>query len=120
MLVIGALTRKDVGIELIDENIEDIDFNRDYDLVAITAVTQQATRAYEIARRFRERNTKVVLGGIHASVLPDEARLYVDSVVVGEAENLWPILIDDFRHNRLRPIYTSQRAVDLKESPIPK
>ena len=120
LLVIGALTPKDVGIELIDENIEDIDFNRDYDLVAITAMTQQATRAYEIARRFREKNTKVVLGGIHASVLPDEAKLYVDSVVVGEAENLWPILLDDFRHNRLCPVYTSQREVDLKESPIPR
>ena len=56
LLVIGALTGKDVGTELIDENIEDIDFNRDYDLVAITAMTQQATRAYELARRFRERN----------------------------------------------------------------
>ena len=120
LLVVGALTQKDVKIELIDENIEDIDFNRDYDLVAITAMTQQATRAYEIARRFREKNTKVVLGGIHASVLPDEAKLHVDSVVVGEAENLWQILIDDFRHNRLRPVYTSQREVDLKESPIPK
>jgi len=120
LLVIGALTPKDVDCELIDENVEDIDFNRGYDLVAITAMTQQATRAYEIARRFREKNTKVVLGGIHASVLPEEAKLHVDSVVVGEAENLWQILIDDFRHNRLRPVYTSQREVDLKESPIPK
>jgi len=119
LLVIGALTRKDAEIELIDENIEDIDFNQDYDLVAITAMTQQATRAYEIARRFRENKTKVVLGGIHASVLPEEAKLHVDSVVVGEAENLWQILLDDFRHNRLSSVYTSQREVDLKESPIP-
>jgi len=120
LLVVGALTPKDVEIKLIDENIEDINFNRDYDLVAITAMTQQATRAYEIARRFREKNTKVVLGGIHTAVLPDEARLYADSVVVGEAENLWQILLNDFRHNRLSPIYISQREVDLKESPIPK
>ena len=120
LLVIGALTGKDAEIELIDENIEDIDSNRDYDLVAITAMTQQATRAYEIARRFREKKTKVVLGGIHASVLPEEAKLHVDSVVVGEAENLWQILLDDFRHNRLSPVYTSQREVDLTESPIPK
>jgi len=120
LLVIGALTGKAAEIELIDENIEDIDFNQDYDLVAITAMTQQATRAYEIARRFSENKTKVVLGGIHASVLPEEAKLHVDSVVVGEAENLWPILLDDFRHNRLSPVYTSQREVDLKKSPIPK
>jgi len=116
----GLVLAKDAEIELIDENIEDIDFNQDYDLVAITAMTQQATRAYEIARRFSENKTKVVLGGIHASVLPEEAKLHVDSVVIGEAENLWPILLDDFRHNRLSSVYTSQREVDLKESPIPK
>ena len=120
LLVIGALTPDDVELELIDEGIEEIDFSRDYDLVAITAVTQQASRAYEIARRFREKNIKVVLGGIHATVLPDEAKLYADSVVVGEAENLWPKLLDDFRHNRLSPIYASQQEVDLKESPIPR
>ena len=120
LLVVGALTGNGIEIELIDENIEDIDFNRGYDLVAVTAMTQQAIRAYEIARRFRERNSKVVLGGIHASVLPDEAKLHVDSVVVGEAENLWPIVLDDFTHHRLSPVYVSQREVDLKTSPIPK
>jgi len=73
--------------ELIDENIEDIDYSRRYDLIAVSAMTEQATRAYEIARKFREGNAKVVLGGIHATTLPDEAKLYADSVVVGEAEN---------------------------------
>lgn len=120
LLVIGALIPDDVELELIDEGIEDIDFSRGYDLVAITAVTQQANMAYEIARRFREKNIKVVLGGIHATVLPDEAKLYADSVVVGEAENLWPKLLDDFRHNRLSPVYASQQEVDLKVSPIPR
>ncbi len=120
LLVIGALTPDDVELELIDEGIEEIDFSRGYDLVAITAVTQQASRAYEIARRFREKNIKVILGGIHATVLPDEAKLYADCVVVGEAENLWPKLLDDFRHNRLSPVYASQQEVDLKESPIPR
>lgn len=120
LLVIAALTPSDIEIELIDEDIEDIDFQRDYDLVGITAVTQQATRAYEIARKFRERKVKVVLGGIHTTVLPDEARLHADSIVVGEAENLWPTLLDDFRQNRLRPLYTSRQEVDLKHSPLPR
>jgi len=57
-------------------------------------MTEQATRAYAIARRFREGNIKVVLGGIHATTLPDEAKLHVDSVVVGEAENSWQKLLD--------------------------
>lgn len=120
LLVIGALTKKDIEIKLIDENIEHIDFNRDYDLVAITAMTQQAPRAYEIAQRFREKGAKAVMGGIHASTLPDDVKPHVDSIVVGEAENLWQRLLDDFRHNRLSPVYTSQREVSLKESPIPK
>ena len=120
LLVIGALTPNEVELELIDENIEGIDFSGDYNLVAITAVTQQATRAYEIAKGFREKDIKVVLGGIHATILPDEAKLYADSVVVGEAENLWPKLVDDFKNNRLSSFYTSQQEVDLKESPVPK
>jgi radical SAM superfamily enzyme YgiQ (UPF0313 family) len=120
LLVIGALTPNDIDLELIDEGIEDIDFSRGYDLVAITAVTQQASRAYEIARRCREKNIKVVLGGIHATVLPEEANLHADSVVIGEAESLWPKLLDDFRHNRLSPVYVSQQEVDLKNSPVPR
>jgi radical SAM superfamily enzyme YgiQ (UPF0313 family) len=120
LLVTGALTPNNIELELIDESIEDIDFSRDYDLVAITAVTQQAARAYEIARGFREKDIKVVLGGIHATILPDEAKLYADSVVVGEAEKLWPKLVDDFRHNILNPFYASQQEVDLKESPVPR
>ena len=120
LLVIAALTPDEIEIELIDEDIEDIDFQRNYDLVGITAVTQQATRAYEIARSFRERNVKVVLGGIHTTVMPDEAKLHADSIVVGEAENLWPILLDDFNHNRLNPVYTSRQQVDLKNSPLPR
>jgi len=114
------LTPNDIELELIEEGIDEIDFNRGYDLVAITAVTQQANRAYEIVRRCREKNIKVVLGGIHATVLPDEAKLYADSVVVGEAENSWPRLLDDFRHNKLSPIYASEQEVDLRESPIPR
>ncbi|MDO8687096.1 MAG: cobalamin-dependent protein, partial [Dehalococcoidales bacterium] len=120
LLVIAALTPPEIEIELIDEDSEDINFQRDYDLVGITAVTQQATRAYEIARRFRERNVRVVLGGIHTTVLPDEARLHADSIIVGEAENLWPKLLDDFRHNRVSPVYTSGLEVDLRESPLPR
>lgn len=119
LLVIGALTKNDAEIKLIDENIEAIDINRDYDLVAITAMTQQAPRAYQIAQRFREKGAKLVMGGIHATALPDDVKPHVDSVVVGEAEYVWPRLLDDFRRNRLSPVYTSSKEVNLRESPIP-
>jgi radical SAM superfamily enzyme YgiQ (UPF0313 family) len=76
-------------------------------------MTQQAMRAYEIAEMFRARASKVILGGIHATVLPDEARLHADSVIVGEAENTWGELLDDFAQNRLKPVYKSTNEVDL-------
>ena len=120
LLVVAALTPQGIELTLIDENIEEINLYADYDLVAITAMTQQALRAYEIAGKFRDRGIKVVLGGIHATVLPDEAKHHADSVVVGEAENSWGELLDDFASNRLRPVYTSRREADLAKSPIPR
>lgn len=120
LLVVAALTPPHIDLTLIDENAEEINFGGGYDLVAITAMTQQAPRAYEIADRFRARNIAVVMGGIHATVLPDEARRHADSVVVGEAENSWGDLLADFAGNRLRPVYAAEREVDLKASPVPR
>jgi radical SAM superfamily enzyme YgiQ (UPF0313 family) len=83
-------------------------------------MTQQAPRAYEIADRFRAKGIKVVLGGIHVTVLPHEARCHADSVIVGEAENTWEELLVDFASNRLRPVYTSRPETDLEKSPVPR
>ena len=118
LLIIGALTPEDMDIELIDENIEDIDFDRHYDLVAITAMTQQAPRAYEIARSFRKKNVKVVMGGIHPTILPNEALNYADSVVVGEAENLWGKLLNDFinKGGNILACGTCMRSRNMKDS----
>lgn len=120
LLIIAALTPDKFKTNLIDENIEQINFDEHYDLVAISAMTQQADRAYEIAKIFRRKNVKVVIGGIHSSVLPDEAAGYVDSVVVGEVENIWDSLLNDLQSNKLKRIYNSKHAFDLKKSVIPK
>jgi len=120
LLVVAALTPASCDIDLIDENHQAIDFSKDYDLVGITGMTQQAPRAYEIADQFRERNIPVVLGGIHATILPDEAKQHADSIVVGEAEYVWPELLNDFRKGGLRPYYRSQKTVDLMDSPVPR
>lgn len=120
LLVIAALTPRDVELDLIDENIERIDYEKKYDLVAITAMTHQATRAYEIASRFRERDIPVAIGGIHATVLPDEAQRHADSVVVGEAEDVWERLLSDLGDNGLKPLYRSERQADLAQSPVPR
>ena len=120
LLVIAALTPRSHEVVLVDENYEEVDFSVEYDLVAISAMTQQADRAYEIAGKFRKNGTKVVMGGIHATVLPDEAAVHVDSVVVGEVEHVWPQLLIDFAANRLSRRYEAERFVDLRESPIPR
>ena len=120
LLVIAALTPRDIDLDLIDENIQRTDYDKRYNLVAITAMTHQATRAYEIARQFRERGVPVVIGGIHATVLPNEAQRYADSVVVGEAESVWERVLNDFQGGRLAPVYRSEHQADLKRAPVPR
>lgn len=93
---IAGLSLEDVETTIVDEKVEEIDFNEKVDLVGIGAMTPSIKRAYEIADEFRERGVTVVIGGIHASILPDEAVKLVDSVVIGEAEYSWSNVLDDF------------------------
>jgi len=116
---LAALTPQDVEVILTDENVERIDFDSEVDLVGITFMTSLAPRAYEIADEFRARGIKVVLGGIHASMLPEEAAQHADSVVIGEAEETWPQLIRDFKKHRLQKFYKASSFPDL-DRPIPR
>ena len=120
LLTIASLTPSFFHKEFIDENLKEVDFNEHYDLVAISAMTQQANRAYRIADIFREKNVFVVIGGIHATILPDEAAKHADSVIVGEGENLWPVLMNDFLNKRTKKIYRSNALVNMGKSPIPQ
>jgi hypothetical protein len=88
---IAACTPADVEVTLVDEYSEEIDYTAPTDLVALSAKTSCVTRAYEVARCFREQGRKVVLGGIHATLRPEEALEHVDSVVTGEAEQIWQL-----------------------------
>jgi radical SAM superfamily enzyme YgiQ (UPF0313 family) len=120
LLIVAALTPPDFDIEYIDENYEELKFSSPYDLVGISAMTQQATRAYEIADKFRSNGITVVIGGIHATVLSEEARAHADAVVIGEAENTWPDLIADFVRGEVKPFYISSTSVDITRSPLPR
>ncbi|MFQ5586319.1 MAG: radical SAM protein [Thermodesulfobacteriota bacterium] len=102
---------------MFDENIEDIDYGWGAALVGISVRTMFAPRAYEIADTFRESGVKTVLGGIHPSFCPDEALQHSDSVVVGEAEGIWPQLIKDVQEDRLQRIYRSTGYSNLSSSP---
>ncbi|MGD9008550.1 MAG: cobalamin-dependent protein, partial [Desulfobacteraceae bacterium] len=94
-------------VNIINDCVETIDFGMPCDLVGITAITSQAMRAYQIADRFRSQGVTVVLGGVHPSLLPQEAMNHADAVVVGEAEKLWPEILSDFEAGRLKTLYTS-------------
>ena len=113
---VGAVTPSNWEVKISDENFDEFKFE-EADLVGITATTSSINRAYEIARMYRERKIKVIIGGIHVSMLPDEAMEYADSVVVGEAEGIWKKVIDDFENNHLEKKYLGPR-VDLNEFKI--
>ena len=107
-------------VKIIDEEIEEIDFSEPVDLVGITAMTFKAKRAYEISHEFKKHGAKVVMGGIHASMCPDEALRHVDSVVVGEAEDIWDTVISDAENGRLNQLYNANEFPNLEESKIPR
>jgi radical SAM superfamily enzyme YgiQ (UPF0313 family) len=103
--VLASLTPDEFEINLMDENMQDVDFSCAPDLVGITCLTASAPRAYEIAKRFMSQGSKVVLGGIHTSALPEEAIEHADAVVVGEAEGVWGQLLGDFKAGRMKRFY---------------
>ncbi|MDZ7743380.1 MAG: radical SAM protein [Bacteroidota bacterium] len=113
--IIAALTPDNWEVEILDEIFEDFEY-RKADLVGITSLTPTVNRAYEIAAFFREKNIPCVLGGIHASMMPEEALQYVDTIVKGEAENIWPQLIRDFESGKLKRVYESEPA-DINQIP---
>jgi radical SAM superfamily enzyme YgiQ (UPF0313 family) len=117
---IAAVTPPDVEVRIVDEAYETIDFDQRVDLVGLTAQTPVAPRAYQIASEFRRRGVPVIMGGVHASMLPDEAIQYVDSVVIGEGEMSWPNVIEDFKRGELKPFYRPSKRVDIKDLPIPR
>ena len=102
---IAGLTPKDVDVRFYDDRMERIPYDEPTDLVALSVETYTARRAYQIASEYRRRGIPVVMGGFHPTLCPDEVAQYAESVVVGEAEESWPRLIDDFRHGRMERCY---------------
>ncbi len=107
LLTLARLTPDDWELRIIDENLGPVDYEAlpRPDLVGLTAFTSQATRAYELAREFRNRGVPTVIGGIHASMCVDEALRFFDAVVTGEAERQWGRVLEDVRHGRLQRRY---------------
>lgn len=119
-LNIASLTPETVDIKIIDEKIEDIDYKEIPETVAISFKTMASSRAYQLADSFRDRKVKVILGGIHASLLPEEAKQHCDSVIIGEAEEIWPKVIADLEQGDLQPFYRMPGLTDLSKLPLPR
>jgi len=111
--VIAGLTPDDVELRFHDDRMEVIPYDAPVDLVALSVETYTARRAYQIASGYRQRGVPVVMGGFHATLAVDEVAEYAESVVIGDAESLWPRLIDDFRHGRLEKFYRSEQRPPL-------
>jgi radical SAM superfamily enzyme YgiQ (UPF0313 family) len=120
LAILAALTPSDVEVQIIDESVEPIDFETDADLIGITAMTNMAPAAYTIADKFRQRGKTVVLGGVHATVAPEEAMPHCDTVVTGEAEEVWPRVIQDYRQGKLEKLYRPDHLFDMMGGPLPR
>jgi len=121
--ILAGLSPADVEISFTDDLLTPIDLEKglkEVDLVGITVLTKTALRAYEIAGAYRKKGITVVLGGIHPTALPEEAKEHADSVVTGEAEEVWPHLIEDARMGNLKPFYRQEGYTELSKIPIPR
>ena len=117
MALLAGLTPPDVEVRFYDDRMEEIPFDEPTDLVAMSVETFTALRAYKIARQFQARGVPVVMGGYHVTLLPDEAAREADAIVIGDAEPVWPQVLEDARNGGLaaglrrpRPADADQRA----------
>ena len=120
LTTLASLVPDSCQVKIIDENVDPVDFDFPADLVAVSLMTPLAPRGYAIADRFRKKGIPVVIGGVHATMAPEEAARHADAVVVGEGELLWPEVIGDFRAGSLKKRYVRDRFAPLTSLPLPR
>jgi len=114
LYILEGLTPEEHEVKIIEEEVTPIDFGEPCDLIGISCMTANAPRGYEVANEFRQRGKTVILGGVHPTILPEEALLHADAVVVGEAEGVWEELLHDFSVGQLKQRYHNP-APDLSK-----
>jgi radical SAM superfamily enzyme YgiQ (UPF0313 family) len=111
LAVLAGMTPPDVDVAMYDDRMEKIPYDEKTDLAAITVESYTARRAYEIAAEYRERSVPVILGGMHPTLLPEEAAEHADSVFLGDAETVWPKVVDDAQRGKLQKRYQGPPGV---------
>jgi len=119
IMTVAGLTPPTWDVEILDENLEHFDYAkmRRPAAVGVTAFTCQATRGYEVAQEFRRLGVPVIMGGIHVSLCPNEASNFADAIVTGEAESVWPSVLEDVLSNSLKPRYAGVYRSPFTTSP---
>jgi len=120
LCTVAALTPEPWEVEIADENVEEINFKTNADLVALSAFNVQYHRALEIIAEFRKCGKKVVVGGPYNSLFPEAFEGKCDYRIVGEAEEIWPEFLRDFERGEARELYKAPAKVDVRKSPIPR
>ncbi len=120
LATLASQTPERFDVSIIDEAVEDIDFNQHYDLVGITCMTPLAPRAYELCGEFKKRGIPVVIGGVHVSYMSEEAARYADCVVIGEADHIWAKVLEDFENGKMQKFYTVADRPDITHLPVPR
>jgi len=120
LAVLAGLTPSDVECRMYDDRMEPIPYDEPTDLAAITVETYTARRAYEIAAEYRARGVPVILGGMHVTLLPEEAALHADSIFLGDAETKWGEVVEDARRGELKPRYQGPPGVGQLGRVLPR
>ena len=121
LAMLGSVTPKEYKIKAVLETVQDIPFNEHWDLVGLTGMGSGIVRAWEIADQFREKGTKVVIGGIAASLgNPEWTLKHADSIVIGEAEETWGQVLSDAANDKLNKVYKMKRPPPIDQLPVPR
>jgi radical SAM superfamily enzyme YgiQ (UPF0313 family) len=121
LLTLAGMSPPHVGAEYLE--VRDFAEVPDrFDAIALSTLTATSKEAYALAARFRERGVPVILGGLHATLAPEEAKRHVDSVVIGEGEVVWPQVLRDLERGELHPVYDARQhgAFDFRQAPMPR
>jgi radical SAM superfamily enzyme YgiQ (UPF0313 family) len=117
---LAALTPKDWDVTLVDEQLQDIDFNAKPDLVAITSWTVHSIRGYDVARKFRDQGIPVIMGGPHVWFHPEEASKHCDAIGIGEGEPIWAKMLEDAAAGQLQKVYQAPQMKSISDLPLPR
>ena len=117
LLILATLIIDKYDVEIVDEAFEDINYDVQVDLVGISCLTYTAPLAYKICEKFKKRGVPTVIGGVHPTIFPEEASKYADSVVVGEGDEIWLKVLEDFEKNNLQKIYKVKTRPDIAKLP---